>query len=422
MNILYYNENNFLSLEKTDLSEFSNTVETPFYIYSSEEIRRNCETVLERSGPFDLFPCYAVKANYNPAILKIVLEKGFGADVVSSGELYFALKAGFSPEKIMFAGVGKTEAEMRYAIEQGIHSLNIESESELKLLVKIAGEMKLTDPVRAALRVNPDVDPQTHPYISTGLKSNKFGIAGDKAFDLFLNYRRNQNLSLSGIHVHIGSQISSPEPYLETAAYLHKFVMDLRKKNVEIEFLDLGGGIGINYEQQIDGSGTDKTYLNNILNPFLEKLKELQIPLFIELGRSLVGSAGLLVTKILYIKKTPHKTFYIVDAGMNNLIRPSLYDAHHQIIPLHKTDSREIKVDVVGPVCESSDFLAKDRLLPELKEGDYLAVTGAGAYGQVQSSNYNLRPIIAEYLIEKEEIKTIHRRQRIEDIAAQYTW
>lgn len=421
MKILSYHKSHDLYLENVNLSDLCNKHVTPFYVYSSTDIKQNCTQVLEIGKNHKLTSCYALKANYNPALLKIIIEKGFGIDVVSGGELYFALRSGVSPDKIVFAGVGKTEDEIEYAIKEDIHSLNVESESELYSVNKIA--QKLQKKIRIAFRVNPDIDPQTHPYISTGLHYNKFGVGKDLALELFQKSLSMNWIVAEGLHVHIGSQIASADPYLETAEFLENMVNELAKIGINITYLDLGGGIGINYENQIDEDGNQRTYIKTILPKILEKLRKLDLSIFVELGRSIIGSAGFLITKVIHIKETQNKKFIVVDAAMNNLVRPSLYQAYHQILPLKWSNSNQTeKVDVVGPVCETGDFLAKDRELPIIRQGDYLAITGAGAYGQSLSSNYNLRPQIAELLVNENKVEIIKERQKIEEIAEQYNW
>lgn len=391
---------------------------SPFYIYNAGEIRKNCIDVLSCADSYDFLPCYALKANYNPSLIKIIKQMNFGVDVVSGGELFFALKNGIPPEKIVFAGVGKTKDEIYQAINEGIHSINVESKSELELITNIA--TKLEKKIVLAVRVNPDIDAKTHPYISTGLHSSKFGVAPEMALQLYKQAIQSPFLEPSGIHVHIGSQIEIIEPYLETVSFLKGYISQLEEENIPIKYIDLGGGIGIDYQHQLSEGNTPNTYINKILPGLLKPFRNEKRKLVMELGRSIIGSAGLLITKILYIKKTPQKKFVIVDAAMNNLIRPSLYSAYHQILPLHQYDNLNETVDIVGPICETSDFFAQDRHLPATKEGDYLAITGAGAYGQALSSNYNLRPMIAEYLVEDDQIHTIFQGESIETIASKY--
>lgn len=412
--------NNILWCEQLDLNEFARSHPTPFYIYSRRELVTNCTKILALKNEFDFLPCYALKANYNPQLLKIICDLGFGADVVSGGELIFALKAGFPADKIVFAGVGKTEEEIELAIRSRIHSFNVESAGELQLIGKIAE--KFSTKTGVAIRLNPDIDANTHKYIATGLHANKFGLAPDEALRLYKQARDNPWLLPAGVHVHIGSQITDAGPYAKTAAFLKNFAQRLCKEGVTVSYLDLGGGIGINYDQSFEDPSQPSTFIEQILPAYLEEFRNTSWRLIAELGRSIIGSAGLLVSKVLYNKTTPQKNFLIVDAAMNNLIRPSLYNAHHQIVPLKKSNAPKIVCDVVGPVCESGDFLAKERLMQKCDSGDYLAVGAAGAYGQALASNYNLRPRITEYLVDGNQVQTIYQAQTIEDIANQFRW
>jgi diaminopimelate decarboxylase len=418
MKNLYYNSTNHLFFDKVDLSLTVNKYLTPFYIYSAKEIRKNCDNVISCTGSLNFLPCYALKANYNPSLLKIIKQMDFGADVVSGGELSFALKIGISPQKIVFAGVGKSRDEIQQAISEGIHSINIESKSELVQVIDVA--TKLQKKIVVAIRVNPDIDSKTHPYISTGLHSSKFGVTRDMALQLYRLASQQRYVEPSGIHVHIGSQIETIEPYLESVDFLKSIISQLEDEGIPIKHIDLGGGIGIDYQHQLNENDRPNTYIDKILPGLLKPFKNEKREMLMELGRSIIGSAGLLVTKILYIKETPQKKFIVVDAAMNNLIRPSLYNAYHQILPLYQTETSTEIVDIVGPVCETTDFFAKGRDLPKLKEGDYLAITGAGAYGQALSSNYNLRPMIAEYLVEDCSLQTIFKGESIETIASKY--
>lgn len=419
MKSAFYYKDQRLFCEQIDLTEFAANYETPFYIYSRQEIGRCCREILDAGRALDYLPCYALKANYNPALLKIIREFGFGADVVSGGELSFALKAGFAPDKIVFAGVGKTAKEIELAIETGIHSLNIESAEELELTSHIAA--RLQKRVRIAIRINPDIEAQTHHYISTGRHINKFGVSADEAEALYLCARDDQWLEPCGVHVHLGSQITKTEPYLIAVEFLRQFISRLKKSGVAISYLDLGGGIGINYHTDFMAAAEKTTYLQEILPSYLNGFRDLGIKLLVELGRALVGSSALLISRVLYRKQTPLKKFLIIDAAMNNLIRPSLYDAYHGITPLVLNDREPEVYDVVGPICESGDFLAKERSLQPLQQNDLLAVVGAGAYGQAISSNYNLRPTIAEYLVDGDAVQTIFKGQNVEDIAGRYS-
>lgn len=409
-----------LYCEGVNVSRFAQEVPTPFYLYSAREIEKNCKQVTETGVGLDFLPCYALKANYNPALLNIIKNQGFGADVVSGGELLFALKAGFPAKKIVFAGVGKTGDEIELALQKDIHSLNIESAEELEATSAIASKLKKKATI--AFRINPDIDAKTHEYISTGLHSNKFGVSLKKASSLYEKAADDPFLEPKGIHVHIGSQITEVSPYLETVTFLIDFVKTLRSRGIQIEYLDLGGGIGINYEQNFLDQKNESTFIPQILPDYLDGLKKLNLKLIVELGRSVIGSAGILITRVLYRKKTPVKQFIIVDAAMNNLIRPSLYDAYHEILPVTLTGREEETVDIVGPVCETGDFLAKERILTRINRGEHLAVIGAGAYGQALASNYNLRPTIAEYLVREETISTIRKGETIEEIMNHYEW
>ena len=353
-------------------------------------------------------------------MLKLILNKGFGADIVSGGELSFAKKAGFAAEKIVFAGVGKTDQEIEQALHDGIHSINVESEEELQRIAEMAGQLGKTQ--RIAIRINPDIEAKTHPYISTGLHTNKFGISSRKAYELYIKSQQYKNLLAEGIHVHIGSQITQQSPYIETAEFLKDFIGQLAARDIIIKYIDLGGGIGIDYDNAISDTKKPRTYVTDILSKYIQAFSGLNLMLFAELGRSIVGSAGILVSKVILNKQTPIKRFTIVDAGMNNLIRPSLYQAKHQIVPLLKKNNKQLTTDIVGPVCESADFLAKDYEIDIMDRGDYIAIGSAGAYAQAQSSNYNLRPTIAEYLVTGSKVRCISKGQTIEDLAARFEW
>lgn len=415
MNRTFYYEGNRLFCEQIDLQKFAMQTPTPFYLYSKEEIVRNCRQVLQAGQGLDFLACYAFKANYNPGLLKIIRDMGLGADVVSGGELQLALRLGFDAQKIVFAGVGKTAQEIALAIRSGIHSLNIESFEEFLLVEKIAAEQQKG--MRIAVRINPDVEAQTHDYISTGKHINKFGVSLQEALKIYRKALHSKWLKPEGVHVHIGSQITSPQPFLETIRVLRSFYEQLKKEGVSLTFLDLGGGIGINYENNFLNAEQPSTHIEELLPVYLQGLADLGLKLVVEPGRSLIAASGILVSKVLYRKETPLKKFLIVDGAMNNLLRPSLYKAHHEILPLLLNDSAKEVVDVVGPVCESGDFLAKDRPIQQMEQGDFLTVGGAGAYGQALSSNYNFRPTIAEYLVDGGKVETIYQGQTFEDMA-----
>jgi len=413
----FYYKNGHLFCEQTDLQHFASRHPTPFYLYSQQEITDNCRLVQSIGKPYDFLPCFALKANYNPALLRLIRDLGFGADVVSGGELQAALKLGFPPEKIVFAGVGKTAAELELAIRTGIFSINIESLPEFRLAAQLAE--KFRKKTRIAIRINPDIDAHTHSYISTGKHINKFGVTPEHAIELFELARQNPWLQANGLHIHIGSQISDAGPFRQAVQFIHHFLARLQQKGIRLNHLDLGGGIGVNYHNDFQSKAAT-SYVTDILPHYLEGFKNLNMTLVVELGRSLIATAGLLISQAIYHKESAGKNFLIVDAAMNNLLRPSLYQAHHEIVPLMLQDRPQVTYDVVGPVCESGDFFAKDRALPRIDAGEFLAVTAAGAYGQALSSNYNLRPRIAEYLVNGAEVRTILKRQTIDDIMNAY--
>ena len=418
MDKTFHFKQHHLFCDDIDLSDFAAQTKTPFYLYSARELKKNLSDVNEIGQRYPLLACYALKANYNPRLLEIIRDHNFGADVVSGGELIFALKTGFSADKIVFAGVGKTEEELELAVKTEIASINVESESELKKLNGVVRRLK--KPASVAIRINPDIDVDTHEYISTGKKINKFGVEEGIAFQLYKEIKDNPWLRPEGIHVHIGSQIKDKDPFERTAHFLQKFIAKLENEGIHIKNIDLGGGIGINYENDFTRTEVPSTYIKQILPYYLKAFEVDNYRFTVELGRSIIASAGILISKVLYRKQSGDKTFIIVDAAMNNLIRPSLYQAYHHIIPLEQKDREQEVVDVVGPVCETGDFLAKNRTLPRLEEGEYIAVVGAGAYGQSLASNYNLRPLIAEYLVEGKSVGTIHKEQKIEDLFNQF--
>jgi diaminopimelate decarboxylase len=353
--------------------------------------------------------CYAVKANSNLGVLALLARCGAGFDIVSAGELYRVLKAGGEPGKVVFSGVGKTAAEIEYALECGIHSFNCESESELALLDSLAARRRMKPCV--ALRVNPDVDAATHPYISTGLREHKFGIDIGEAEAVYDRGRALENVRLDGVSCHVGSQILNPEPLLEAMDRMLGLVERLRGAGIRITHLDFGGGLGVAYEP--DEIAPE---IHRFAEHIRTKVTGRDLHVTIEPGRSIVGDAGVLLTRVLYRKTTPRKQFVVVDAAMNDLIRPALYKAHHKIIPLRKADRGTIRADVVGPVCETGDFLARNRELDNVLPGDLLAICTAGAYGFVASSNYNSRPRPPEVLVEGSHWRLVRERESYEDL------
>jgi diaminopimelate decarboxylase len=381
---------------------------TPLYIYSYKTLLRHFRAYDEAYKSFPHVVCYAVKANTSRAILRLLAKNGGGADIVSGGELFRAMKAGISPKKIVYAGVGKTEQEIRYALKAGILMFNVESEQELIEIDRVAAEMKVRAPI--ALRINPDVDPKTHPYISTGMKKNKFGIPIKDAIENYRLAAGLKNIEVIGIHKHIGSQITEVSPFVDALKRILVLLDELHSRRFNIRYLDIGGGLGIPY---LDEKPPRPSELAGNLLPLINKRK---ITLVMEPGRSIVGNAGILVTKTLYLKKGVGKNFIIVDGGMNDLMRPSLYDAYHHIIPVVRNRRAYIKADIVGPICESGDFFAKDRKVPKVYQGEYLSVMGAGAYGMSMSSNYNSRPSAAEVMVNGRSHSIIRERGTYEDL------
>lgn len=381
---------------------------TPLYIYSQRTIERHVNAYREAFRDTGHIICYAVKANSNLSILRLLGRMGCGADVISGGELFRALRAGIKPERIVYAGVGKTESEIRYALKSGILMFNVESSEELKEINRIAGTMKKKAPV--ALRVNPDIDARTHPYISTGLKKHKFGIPMDEALENYLLARELKNIEIIGIHKHIGSQITEVRPFVDALKSILLLVDELHSRGIKIKYIDMGGGLGIPYKDE------EPPHPSELAGEVKKLLKGRNLTLIVEPGRSIIGNAGILVTKVLYHKKTKEKNFIIVDAGMNDLIRPTLYGAYHEIVPVERKNSEKIIADIVGPICESGDFFAKDREIETPEQGDFLAIMSAGAYGFSMSSNYNSRPRAAEVLVKGKRAVLIRKRETYQDL------
>jgi diaminopimelate decarboxylase len=397
-----------LHCEGIPIAEIAQKVGTPFYLYSYNTLVRHF-TVFNKA--FEGIPhlvCYSAKANSNLALIRLFVNLGGGVDVVSGGELHRALKGGADPKKIVFSGVGKREDEVEYALKAGILMFNVESSQELQVINDVAG--RIGKKARVAIRVNPDIDPKTHPYISTGLKQTKFGIDILRAPMAYRLASQLPNLEVVGIDCHIGSQLVEVEPIIEALRKLKVLVENLRKEGMEIKYLDLGGGLGITYEDEEPPHPVE--YAANIL----EELREFGSTLILEPGRVIVGNAGVLISKVLYIKENEEKRFVIVDAGMNDLVRPSYYGSYHQILPVKQETREESVVDVVGPICESSDFIAKGRKIGRLNPGELIAVMSAGAYGFSMSTNYNSRPRVAEVLVRDDQMFVIRRREDYEDL------
>lgn len=414
-------QDNQLYCEDIPLHELVEEFDTPLYVYSKNQIIENFRALDTPLAGTNHVVCYALKANSNVSLLKVLAKEGAGADVVSAGELYLALKAGFPPEKIAFAGVGKREDEIEYALKEGIYSINVESTQELQLISLIA--MRLHTKARISLRVNPDIDAESHPYITTGLRSNKFGISGDKALEVFQFAATSSSIEVIGVHTHIGSQITKVEPFVEAAKYVAGLVAKLREANILIHHIDFGGGFGVQYADAIrheavpvEENTSAIPALGDFVTAVLPILQPTGCSLWLEPGRSIVANAGLLLTKVLYTKENGTKKFVVVDAGMNDLIRPSLYNAHHQIVPIKIETYEHEKVDVVGPICETGDFLARDRMLSKVKRNDGLAVMTTGAYGFVNTSNYNSRLRPAEIMVNGEKVSVIRDRQTLEQL------
>jgi diaminopimelate decarboxylase len=402
-------KNRELYCEGVPVKSVAQRVGTPFYLYSSNTLANHVRAF---TGAFSGVPhliCFALKSNSNGAVLRLLGKEGAGADIVSGGELFRALRAGIAPKKIVYAGVGKRRDEIEYALKIGILMFNVESGEELLALDQAAQEMHAK--ARIALRVNPNIDPKTHAYISTGLKESKFGIPIEQALEYYQTARNLSNVEVVGVHQHIGSQITEVQPFVDAIEKLVGFVKELRSIGMSIKYLNIGGGLGITYKDETPPLPKE---LAKAIQPLL---KDCGCTLVLEPGRAIVGNAGILVTNALYHKDSGEKRFLIVDAGMNDLIRPSLYEAYHDIRPvIEPASSQKAVFDVVGPICESGDFLAKDRELPEVKQGDLLAVMGAGAYGFSMSSNYNSRLRVAEVMVKGKEYFVVRERETYTDL------
>ena len=398
-----------LCCEGLPIGKIAEEVGTPFYLYSHRTLLRHFQAFDSAFSAIPHLTCFALKANPNLALLRIFAREGAGADVVSGGEIYRAFKAGIPADRVVFAGVGKTRDEIELALRSGILMLNVESSPELALIDRVARE--LGTQAQVALRINPNVDPQTHPYISTGLKKNKFGIDISRAVEEYQAAMEMRNVQVIGVHQHIGSQITEVAPFVDSLTKIAELIQTLRECGIVIRYLDVGGGLGITYHDEDPPSPTA------FARALMEVIKDLGCTIVLEPGRVIVGNAGILVTRVLYLKKGPQKNFLIVDAGMNDLIRPSLYGSYHSILPvMEKGEDGGLIADVVGPICESGDFLAKDRKLPPLDQGELLAVMSAGAYGFAMSSTYNSRPRIPEVLVRGNELHILRERETWEDL------
>jgi len=405
---LFKYKNHQLQCEEIPIQQIAEKVGTPFYLYSYHTLVRHFTVFDDAFKGIPHLVCYSAKSNSNLAILRLFVNLGGGVDIVSGGELYRALNAGADPQKIVFSGVGKREDEIEYALKAGILMFNVESSQELQAINEVAGRIGKKAPI--SIRVNPDIDPKTHPYISTGLKQNKFGIDILRAPMAYRLAAQMPHLKIVGIDCHIGSQLVEVEPVVEALKRLKQLVENLRKEGLKINYLDLGGGLGITYEDE------EPPHPVEYASTILEEIRGFGCTLVLEPGRVIVGNAGVLISKVLYTKENEEKRFVIVDAGMNDLVRPSYYGSYHNILPVKEEKREEIIADVVGPICESSDFLAKGRKLPNLRSGELIAVMSAGAYGFSMSTNYNSRPRVAEVIVKDNQVFVIRKREDYEDL------
>lgn len=398
-----------LFVESVPLKQIADEFGTPCYVYSRSALTKAYQEFDTSFANRDHLICYAVKANSNIAILNLFAQLGSGFDIVSGGELQRVIKAGGDPRKTVFSGVGKNTQEMRMALDANILCFNVESEAELVVLNQVAKDMGKIAPV--SLRVNPDVDAKTHPYISTGLKENKFGVPVSEAERIYQSAHQYAHIRFSGLDCHIGSQLTALEPFMQTSSKMLNLLDKLQSQGLEIKHLDLGGGLGIRYANETLPS------IKDYVSMLCASTHQVKQRLLIEPGRSLVGNSGILLTRIEYLKYTAARNFAIVDAAMNDLMRPALYDAYHEILPVRKNNGEINSYQIVGPVCETGDFLGHDRKLG-LIGGDLLAIMSAGAYGMSMSSNYNTRPRVAEVMVDKDTVHIIRQRETIDQLIA----
>lgn len=409
MHYFEYRDNQLFA-EDVSVEHLVREFDTPLYIYSAKTFRRHFQAFDSAFEGIRHLTCYSVKANSNLCVLKLLSEMGSGMDIVSGGELFRVLKAGVDPRKIVYSGVGKREQEIREALISDILMFNVESRQELEKINQVAAELKVR--ARISLRINPDVDPKTHPYISTGLKKNKFGLELEQAFESYRLAKDLPHIDPVGIDCHIGSQLTSIEPFVEALERIKKFHARLAGLDIDIKYLDLGGGLGITYDEE------QPPHPVEFGRAVRDSLSGLDLTLILEPGRVIAGNAGILVTRVLYTKKSPVKNFIIVDAAMNDLIRPSLYGSFHRIACVRKKNGPEQVADVVGPICETGDFLAQDRNIREVDQGEILAVFSAGAYGFTMSSQYNSRPRGAEVMVDGDQVTLARRREVYFDLVS----
>jgi len=400
---------NELYAEDVKVGDIVNAVGTPVYVYSKKHFVDQF-TKFDKAFKRDHVICFAIKSNSNLAVIKTFADLGAGADIVSKGELFRALKAGVDPSKIVFSGVAKTKDEIEYALDSGILMLNVESEDELLNINAVAKEKGKKAPI--SFRVNPDVDPKTHPYISTGLKKNKFGVPFEEALDLYLKAKELDGIDIVGVQFHIGSQLLDTTPIYDASVRIAKLIDELNSRNIGISVVDVGGGVGIVYNDKEDKEPSIEKYAEQVEKAFAD----FDLKLVFEPGRFLVGNGGILVSRVVYHKSNGPKNFMIVDAGMNDLLRPSLYNAYHKIEPLVRRGNKRIKCDIVGPICETGDFFARDYEIEDVENGGCIVVFSAGAYGFTMSSNYNSRPRPAEVLVEGDRFRVVRMRETLEDL------
>lgn len=410
MDYFNYQDDGQLWAENVNLTQLADQFGTPLYVYSRATLERHWKAFDSAAGDHPHLVCYAVKANSNLGVLNTLARLGSGFDIVSGGELERVIAAGGEPSKIVFSGVGKTEAEMKRALSLKIKCFNVESEPELLRLNKVAGEMGVKAPI--SLRINPDVDAQTHPYISTGLRDNKFGIAFDRAPEVYQFASTLENLTIHGIDCHIGSQLTNIAPFIDATDRLLKLIDDLREQGIQIKHLDVGGGLGVVYDSEKPPEPAE--YAKALLSR-LDNHKYLE--LVFEPGRAIAANAGVLLTKVEFLKPTEHKNFAIIDAAMNDLMRPALYQAWQKIVPVVPRQGEAVVYDLVGPICETGDFIGKDRSLV-LEEGDLLAIRSAGAYGFAMSSNYNTRARAAEVMVDGDTVHLVRQREELSSLWA----
>ena len=397
-----------LYCEEVPVSEIARDVDTPFYLYSHATLRKHFRAFDGAFSDLTHLTCFSMKSNSSLAILRLFAGEGGGVDIVSGGELYRALKAGMDPQKIVYSGVGKSIEDLKYALESSILLFNVESSQEISLLNDVAKGLRKK--AHVAIRVNPDIDPKTHPYIATGLKESKFGIDINESLEEFVRADTLDHLMVSGVSCHLGSQLVQTDPVLDALKELQRLIKTLRQSGITLSYLDLGGGLGITYDNE------DPPLPEEYANAIRRALDIKDLTLILEPGRVIMGNGGILVTKVLYTKDAREKRFTIVDAGMNDLIRPSLYGSFHGVQPVKTLGRKKIKMDIVGPICESGDFFAKDRDVETLEPGELLAIMSSGAYGFSMSSNYNSRPRVAEVMVKGGQYDIIRSRETYEDL------